>query len=369
MYSEQLKPTVLAVESIYLDPNNPRFWTEANRALVSDKNTPAKQPGTIVEIDKHGIDDLYNSIMRNGFLLLDRIVVRPLADHDGKYVVVEGNRRFRSLMKLRLKIAAGEVVAEDVEEDTLQKLLDETNKIEVLVYNGEGKKDVSWMLQGIRHISGIRPWDPAQRAKLIAEQIDGEHKKPGVVGQQFGLSAQQANRFYKTYRALAQMREDDEFTGKAKNEYFSLFEAILQSNPLKNWMEWDEAARCFRHLGNIRRFYAWISEDTENNKRRRIHDPRQIKDLAYLIDNNQTGLLDEFENYEITIEEARARANSLDPKPKDWRRAMGQAISLLNQLPQSAIVEEAEEFLAELGKLSEAIETRRKMAESVLKGA
>lgn len=368
MYTDQLSPKKINYDDIMLDPNNPRFWTQSNRPIVADKNIAddKKQLKARQEIDQHGISDLYNSILRNGFLLLDRIVVRPIVGVNGKFVVVEGNRRFRSLGKLRTDIKNDEVVAEDINEDSLHALLQATNKIEVLVYNGSDGKDISWMFQGIRHISGIRQWDPAQRAKLVAEQVDQEHKKLGVVGQQFGLSAQATGRLYRTYRALSQMREDEEFSSKARNDYFSLFEEAIRNSVIKDWLDWDENLKRFENIDNLRRFYSWISPDEEKDNIRRLHDPKQVKSLAYLIENHHTELLDDFETHLISAEEARVRATAEDPKPKDWRKILSVATSILADLPQSALTDDAEEFLAELDIMLTIIEQRRKMANIAL---
>ncbi|QQJ13550.1 hypothetical protein HFQ57_19805 [Salmonella enterica subsp. enterica serovar Havana] len=69
MYMDQLECKKIPVDNIFLDPNNPRFWTQSNRVIVKDKNITdeQKQLKAKQEIDVHGIDDLYNSILRNGF--------------------------------------------------------------------------------------------------------------------------------------------------------------------------------------------------------------------------------------------------------------------------------------------------------------
>ena len=115
-------------------------------------------------IRKHGLVELKNSILRNGFLPLDRIVVRELDGIRGKYVVIEGNRRLAALKWLRSDIDEGLVAEEGIDPDSdyLEKLAESTKEIEVLVYLGDDKNDIAWILQGIRHIGGIRDWEPAQ---------------------------------------------------------------------------------------------------------------------------------------------------------------------------------------------------------------
>ncbi|ELQ6169872.1 ParB N-terminal domain-containing protein [Cronobacter dublinensis] len=371
MYMDQLSCEKINVDNILLDPNNPRFWTQSNKPLVPECAfcDESRQNKARQEIDKHGIEDLYNSILRNGFLLLDRIVVRPIYDVPGKYVVVEGNRRFRSLTKLRKDIYNKEVVAEDINKKQLEKLFEETQEIEVLVYNGNSSNDISWMFQGIRHISGIRAWDPAQRAKLVAEQIDGERKKLNVVGQQFGLSAIATGRLYRTYKVLSQMRADEEYGSKARNDYFSLFEETLRSNTMKGWLGWSESDKKFNNVDNLHRFYAWISPDEEKDEQRRINDPKQIKCISYLIENEFNSLLDDFESYLISIEDAKSRAMSEDEKPKDWRKIMASARMLLGDLPQSALYEDSDAFLDELNKMKTIIEQRVKMVQLAIESS
>ena len=370
MYTSELEVEKVDVDDIFLDPNNPRFWSEQNVREVPDRRITDKkvQATAQTNIDKHGIDELYNSILRNGFLLLDRIVVRPIQGHAGKYVVVEGNRRFRSLSKLRDAIEDELIDEEGIDEEYLQRLLEQTEKIEVLVYQGSGRGDISWVLQGIRHISGIREWEPAQRAKLVAQQVDEDNKGFRAAGQQFGLSPQAVGRLYRTYKALEQMRADDEYGAKARNDYFSLFEEMYRNSTLREWFEWNEQEKRFDNEDRIKRFYSWISPDDEHEDRaRRISNPKQIKDLAYLIANKKSSLLTEFENHEIGISEAYGRAQG-DSKSADWRRAVEQARSIVGDLPQSAMFDETEDFIAELERLNEVIETRLEAARNQLDG-
>lgn len=367
MHMDQLRVTEVSVNSIFLDPNNPRFWSESKWAVVQDASVAEStvQVRTKQEIDKHGVEDLYNSMLRNGFLLLDRIVVRPSSDVGNKFIVVEGNRRFRSLTKLRSDIQEGTIFADDVSQDYLDDFLKKTSSIEVLVYEGQGGQDISWMLQGIRHIGGIRQWEPAQKAKLVVDQIDKEGKNFTTAGQHFGLSGVAVGRLYRTFRALAQMRKDDEYGVKARNDYFSLFEAAYRNHTIRAWLDWSETDGEFKNSNNLKRFYAWIAPDDEWNKRR-VHDPKHIKDLAYLIENRHLTLLSQFDDFELTLSEARFQATASDPKTKDWRKSIATALSLLGSLPQSVMSDDPEEFLEALNSLSDVIADRRSMLEVVL---
>ncbi|WP_369939889.1 ParB N-terminal domain-containing protein [Xanthomonas medicagonis] len=368
MYTDQLKTQKVNINDIFLDPNNPRFWMESARAPVKDGRIreAGVQKRTVQEIDKHGIEDLYHSILRNGFLLMDRIVVRQLKDASGKYVVVEGNRRFRSLCKLRADIANERVQEANVSPDDLAGLLKSTNSLEVLVYAGDEAEDISWMFQGIRHISGIRDWEPAQRAKLVADQIDTHGKTLTEAGQHFGLSAIRAGRLYRTHRALSQMARDEEFSGKVRNDYFSLFEEAYRNTTIRGWLGWSEQDNNFENAENLKRFYSWITPDEENQNRRRVHDPKQLKDVAFLIENDHKTLLSQMEAFILPIGEARLAASAGEPKSQDWRLAMRTCENTLAELPQSAMADDPEDFLESLQLLEKVVATRIKMVEVVI---
>ena len=241
MYTNQLDEAELAFEQIFLDPNNPRFWAEKATREVPDKRiTDEKVQATaLTNIMSYGVRELRDSILRNGFLPLDRIVVRPIEENSDKYVIVEGNRRFAALIVLRQEIQDDTVDEDGIDEDYLEKLHNDTDKLDILIYTGGQTHDISWLLQGIRHISGIRNWSPAQRARLVAEQVDEKGLGFRAAGQTFGLSAQAVGRLYRAYKALEQMRDDDEFSSKARNDYFTLFEEAIRNKDVRERMGWS----------------------------------------------------------------------------------------------------------------------------------
>ena len=361
MYADQLSEKTLEFSQIYLDPNNPRFWTERTTRDVPDTKIPEDkiQERALNSIYSLGVKELRDSILRNGFLPLDRIVVRPITDHPNKYVIVEGNRRFAALRTLRQEIEEGTVDEEGISDDYLVKLLEDSNNIDVLIYEGGDTHDISWLLQGIRHISGIRNWEPAQRARLVAEQIDEKNIGFKAAGQTFGLSAQAVGRLYRAYKALEQMRQDEEFSSKARNDYFTLFEETIRNKDLKKWLGWNNDTWQFENEENLKQFYSWISPDEEHDNQRRIHDPRQIKDLGFLISGGHNTLLTQIDQYETSIEEAYGKVKGMEATT-DWKQRVEQARKLIADLPQEAMFEETEAFLEALNTIEEQISKRKR---------
>ena len=111
-------------------------------------------------------------------------------------------------------------------------------------------------------------------------------------------------------------------------------------------------------IRNQEQFYSWISPDDERDNRRRIHDPRRIKDLGKLIAGGHNTLLNQIDQYEVTIEQAAAAIGDLGILP-DWRGKLDKASKLIADLPQEAMFEDAEEFLEKLDVILEQISVRR----------
>jgi ParB-like nuclease domain len=350
LYNNELEARAIPLTDIYLDPNNPRFT--AVTAKVSDKRTvePAVQQRTTTAIFREGVEELIGSILHNGFLPLDRIVVRELIDLDGKYVVVEGNRRLAALRGVQERIAGAELDETEFDEDMQATLSASIQTINCLVYTGSDTGDIAWILQGIRHISGIRDWTPAQRAELVSREIDEHGLKPRQVGQMLGITTQQVNRLYRANRGLSQMLTDDDYGARAKKEYFTLFEEAHQKQNVRKWLGWDPSTETYSNEANLHTFYDLISEDPNNQDRRRIHDPRQISSLDKIVAAERKDLLDQLNSYEISVDEAKGRLDESENQ-KNWQDQVERATKALDNIKATTLTSQSEVVLTALKKL------------------
>lgn len=368
MYINELSEKLIDFESVFLDPNNPRFWSEKTQKdtpdhKIADSNI---QKNAFDRMMGHGIQELSESILRNGFLPLDRIVVREIKGVSDKYVVVEGNRRLSALTLLRKNIEDEAIDEENISDDYLENLKKSTDKLNVLVYNGSDTDDIAWLLQGVRHIGGVREWQPAQRAKLVVDQIDNHGLGFKQAGQQFGLTAQAVGRLYRSYKALAQMREDDEYQSLAKNEWFSLFEEAIRNQNVKSWLGWSDQNYKFENIENLHQFYSWIAPDQEDtDRRRRIHDPKQIKRLGVLVDGKHSALLAQVDDHAISIDTAYDRAVST-PDQYDWKEALNNVEEILKSVPIEAIQSNPAEYVDHLQSIISSAEMSLKMAKAIM---
>lgn len=369
MYKDQLSERTINIEDLYLDPNNPRFWNQETRRKTPDSRTMEQSVQSRVEqeIRKHGIEELQNSILRNGFLPLDRIVVRPIRQSDGRYVIVEGNRRLAALRLLRQRIEEETVVEDHISDEYLNKLQKDTDKIDVLVYEGSESDDddISWILQGIRHLGGIRNWEPAQRAKLVSNQVENGSASYTEVGQKFGLSPRAVGRLHRSYKALEQMRQDEEFGQKTRNDYFSLFEEAHRNINVRKWLAWNEDEFIFENNENLKIFYSWITPDEDSDNVRRIHDPKHVKCLGTLVGGNHASLITQVEQHEIGIETADLKAREMEPT-NTWKERLQGSLDDIKSLPSDVIRENPREYRDILDDMINEIRQFRTMADTLL---
>lgn len=365
MYISDLEPRRIALDRLYLDPNNPRFPDRRGRVASKRIIEPNVQEKAQQRIIEYGIRELANSILRNGFLPLDRIVVTEIKEHPDHFVVVEGNRRLAALRTVSDLINNDEVDADDLTEEYLESILESIGEINCLVYIGSDT-DIAWILQGIRHLSGIRDWSPAQKAELVVKEIDESQLKFRAVGEMLGMTANQVGKYYRAFKALEQMRTDTDFSDRFEKSFFTLFDEAYSKTAIRSWLSWDESQYKFTNHDKLHLFYSWITPDPEHNSDRRIHDPRQMRLLSRLVDPAHAELLQQFSDYEITIEQADARISGDVVSPTDWRDKVSQAEDALRHIPLMALedTEELAEKLKELETKIKALIARVEAAEN-----
>jgi hypothetical protein len=307
-------------------------------------------------IESFGVKEVRDSILRNGFLPMDRIVVRPINGHGDKYVVVEGNRRLSALKDLHRLIEDGEISEDGIDEEYLEKLKLATQKIEVLLYHGSSN-DISWRLQGIRHISGIKEWSPAQQAILVARLVD-EGNTFTEVGQQFGLSGKAIGRLYRAHKALNQMRSDDEYGDKVQNDQFTLFDEAHKNKAVRDWLQWDENEHKYMNTNNLKQLYSWIVPDEENEGKRRIHNPDHMRSLARLLESKRHDLIGAIDRHEMTIEEAKGNINATSSEIEgyNWASEIEKAKQAVNGLPFQVFQENPDNLKQALMELHSLVE-------------
>ncbi len=257
--NKELVDIALELENIFLDPNNPRFisknWNDISDEHISDD---AVQKMTRLKLEQEfSIDKLVDNIKINGFLTIDRIIVKSISDN--KYVVLEGNRRICAAKTIMESYSKN---SESVTEDVIESL----KEIKCLIYTGS-EKQPAWVFQGLRHIIGIQEWPAYNKARLLVQLMEDENLSLTEVGKKFGLTAYGAGQWVRGYSAFIQAAEESDYTQEIdERAYPYLQEIFSRSNPVfKDWLKWNDSEYKFEDNLRFNEFLSWLYPRDEEN--------------------------------------------------------------------------------------------------------
>jgi hypothetical protein len=332
-FPERLLEEPLDIEKIALDPNNPRLATVSTEETPEDRIAEAgTQMATLRRLNdgRFDQDGLRASIRRSGLLPIDRIVVRPIEGEDDKYVVVEGNRRIGAIKSLLALHQDGDITLDD-------KVLETIKAPAVLVLQGESAQEArldQWLIQGVRHISGIRPWGGYQAARTIQTMIDKLDYSEREVAEALNLSVQRVKRSMRVLAALEQMSEDDEYGEFAVPDLYSYFDEMIRRPTVRNWVRWDNDDYEFNDEERAREFFSWIAPDDDLDDAPRIPTSESVRQLDDVLGSDAAlAVLNTPGN---TLGDALVVA-APEPLEPEWRKPVERAIDALNAIPMGVL--------------------------------
>jgi ParB-like chromosome segregation protein Spo0J len=138
---------MLPLEQLQFDATNPRIVERLGPR-------PGQRQIYNLLVNEEDARDLIPSFIENGYLPTDPLIVR--AEHNGKYSVLEGNRRLAALQSMS--------ASEDEEDRTAfeQKNL---NELPCLIFRGGEDAELAYL--GLRHISKTKDWSPAAKSAFV----------------------------------------------------------------------------------------------------------------------------------------------------------------------------------------------------------
>jgi hypothetical protein len=257
----QLREIKVRLGQLMLDPNNYRLNNGDEPVDYTDNQIITMQNNVQSNLVKENISDLESSMLENGFLEVDKIVVQELKNlnfDEPKYLVIEGNRRtlaFKSIIN-----EYGDLSSEPNRSDLVQRLINKSKEINVILVDGSDSEilDYSYRLMGIRHVSGPKQWGGFQSARLIHSMYQDKDYK--AISSLLGMRPGEAKRRHETYLAFKQMQEDEIYSSKASTNYFTLLSEFVASNKSckEDWLGWNKESKKFENIINLHRVYEAI---------------------------------------------------------------------------------------------------------------
>ncbi len=240
---------------LFLDPNNYRFIDKSDYKVVPDdqiKDLRVQQRtfNLLAGKNNENILDLIVSFKTNGFLEIDQIQVREI---EKDYVVLEGNRRIATLKYLFEQFKQGNDVGVLREESF--------KSIQVVVISNE--RPVEHLItMGLHHITGKKRWTPINQAQLVQDLMEKHSLSESEICNSLGITKQMLRRSIRTLALIEQYKQSD-FGDQFQTNMYSFFEEVIRSNPMKEWIEWNDGNYCAENINNLMRFFSWISKSEE----------------------------------------------------------------------------------------------------------
>lgn len=275
---------------LQLDPRNPRL-------TKAEQETAQSQAELLKVIDRE-YDPLTiaESIGEHGYFASEPMIV--LDDGNDMLTVLEGNRRLAALKGL-----ADPDVSEQFKDPARWQSLREEAAIpaDVPVIRAESRLGVAPLI-GYRHISGIEPWKPLQKARFIADLVEGEESLSfDQVNEQVGEPRSTVAALYRNRAILEQAREWGIDTS-GPEAAFGVFTAALNRRALRDFVkappapQVNERAKPLPDTEEARKalqeFLGWVF-----GEERIITDSRRLRDLALVVDSpSALGVLRETRN-------------------------------------------------------------------------
>lgn len=269
MTSNKLKQIQLGPDDLLLDPNNPRLVDKfPSTGKVAEKDFLSEQAGIKSKFAKKAkkrneeeedftdISDLYNSMIRIGYVAIDRIVVRHIESLD-KYVVIEGNRRVSTIKLIRERAKNGELEdgGENSEKKQYEAVKDSFERLDVLELKTKGLTETEIEQQidvilGLRHFGSVLDWKPLNRAfnayknymaiEPPLEKFEIEGRRIKEVASRLSVSASRVTKALETYVVFMQLSE---LTSCLRDDHYSLIEAALPLRTYNNYFVRNDATR------------------------------------------------------------------------------------------------------------------------------
>lgn len=281
----KLKETSLPNGDLLFDPNNYRFQDEPGFVYASPErfHEDSVQQRAYQRLKRdESLVPLKKSIQRNGYVPIERLVVRPLAGAANRWLVLEGNRRLAAVRWILEDYDAGVDISTNV--------LDTIRELPVTIVEEDVLDEVfRASLMGIRHVSSIKQWGGYQRSKLVVDMRDKLGLELIDIAERLGLSAQEVNRRYRAFKALEQMQNDEVFGSYATPAMYPLFHEAVSQPEVRTWLGWNEEQTCFTNPDELRAFYDLLTPSVDSEGDEVIDAPpkittyQQVRDLKAII--------------------------------------------------------------------------------------
>ncbi|WP_010249530.1 hypothetical protein [Acetivibrio cellulolyticus] len=183
-------------------------------------------------------------------------------------------------------------------------------------------------------------------ATVIANLHDRKNISFSIIGDKFGMTPINVTRYYRAFKALEQMKNDEEYGQYANPKFFTLFEEMIKKTVLKEWLGWREQTFKFDNIINLHEIYKMIlcgEKNIESELRRKngITNPGDMRNFAALKEYEVSGkdnlYFSKVVNDELDTETA-LHLLKRNQDVSDWNNEAQNFLETLNQIPRKKLL-------------------------------
>ena len=252
------------LDDLYLDAKNPRLGRHHANGNLSQEE--------VLEMMREWVlDELAISYLESGFWTHEALlVVEEELDRAMRLVVVEGNRRLAAL-KYLYAANQGEKVPRKWEVLVRDTQVPDALFNRIPYIRANSRQDIESFL-GFRHVTGIKQWNPEEKAQYIARLIDERGMTYQQVMRKIGSKTQTVRENYISYQLLLQMESAvEEFSPEYAEGRFSVLHLTLKRKGVQTYLHIDITADPETakkpvpedHLKNLSNFALWLFGNDE----------------------------------------------------------------------------------------------------------
>ncbi len=316
--------TDIFVEQLLFDPTNPRFGGKSESSSLPEIEKQQDRVQKLLEGDPHYALRLLESFKRNGFIRYEPLVVRQM---DGKFVVIEGNRRLAAVRHI-VGNKDGVFSAQEIAR---------FKKIPVLIFHQEEDQSHIQAMRvylGVRHLFGFKDWPAESKATFLDEQIKSGEDLDRTVDE-LGITKSAVRRYLVPYRVIRKAKQH--LRGISDQEFWIFGEALTRS-AIPDYVELEVNPDTLDvegyNLAKLRKLLDFLYGEltdagTRNFLTRKITDTRESSKLAKVLSDPKAAAKLE---RGASLEEALLEVQTPSENVKRFRKQLGELAVIVRNI-------------------------------------
>lgn len=289
-------------------------------------------------------------------LKISKKYIAFIENPDTTFIVLEGNRRLSTI-----KLLLDDTLRNEFKIKTFPtvepKIINDLKIIPVIIYP-ERHQVLPYL--GVRHISGIKKWEPYAKARYVANMVKAGYTIDDIQ-KQVGDRSNSARKIYLSYQLIETVKDEfDIDTSKAENLFSYLLLATgqggikdfigldkrLQNVDLENPIPTDK-------LGNLKDLFSWLFGEKENEKLPVIQESRDItsKLSPVLRKEHAVQILRETRNLDDAYDMSDGEDELLKKNLSKANRLLAVSLGLFNETNKELVIDDIKKLKDTLDKI------------------